>query len=39
VMLQFGGGFPEEWGGPEAVELCCLDPQNLVTMELRRIRD
>lgn len=38
VMLQFGGGFPQEWGGPESVELECLDKSNAVTIELRRVR-
>lgn len=38
VMLQFGGGFPQEWGGPESVELECLDRTNAVTIELRRVR-
>jgi len=37
VMLQFGGGLPQEWGGPEVVELECLDKSNAVTIELRRI--
>jgi len=23
VMLQFGGGFPPEWGDPDVVELAC----------------
>jgi uncharacterized repeat protein (TIGR04076 family) len=39
VMLQFGGGFPPEWGDPDVVELDCMDKWNLVTMELRRIKD
>jgi len=39
IMLQFGGGFPPEWGDPEVVELDCLDKSNLVTIELRRIRE
>jgi uncharacterized repeat protein (TIGR04076 family) len=39
VMLEFGGGFPEEWGDPEIVELDCLDKGNTVTIELRRIKD
>ena len=38
VMLQFGGGFPREWGDPDVVELDCMDKANRVTMELRRIR-
>jgi uncharacterized repeat protein (TIGR04076 family) len=37
VMLQFGGGFPPEWGGPDVVELDCPDRANAVTLELRRI--
>lgn len=39
VMLQFGGGFPAEWGGPDVVELDCIDKSNQVTIELRRMRD
>ncbi len=38
VMLQFGGGFPPEWGDPEVVELECMDKLNTVRMRLRRIR-
>jgi uncharacterized repeat protein (TIGR04076 family) len=37
VMLQFGGGYPQEWGGPESVQLECLDKSNTVTIELRRV--
>jgi len=36
VMLQFGGGFPDAWGGPDSVELKCLDSSSEVTIELRR---
>ena len=39
LMLQFGGGFPPEWGGPESVELECSDRLNAVTIELRRVPD
>ena len=39
IMLQFGGGFPAEWGDPEVVELGCMDKGNMVTIELRRMRD
>lgn len=39
IMLQFGGGFPPEWGDPDVVELDCLDKTNTVTIELKRIRD
>ncbi len=39
VMLQFGGGYPEEWGGPDSMELECLDKTNAVTIELRRVRE
>lgn len=39
IMLQFGGGFPAEWGDPDVVELDCMDKANLVTIELRRIRE
>ncbi|MFW9898229.1 MAG: TIGR04076 family protein [Candidatus Thorarchaeota archaeon] len=39
IMLQFGGGFPTEWGGdPDVVELECLDKFNAVKIELRRIK-
>jgi uncharacterized repeat protein (TIGR04076 family) len=39
IMLQFGGGFPSEWGNPDVVELDCMDKKNAVTIELKRIRD
>ncbi len=39
IMLQFGGGFPPEWGNPDVVKLDCMDKSNAVTIELRRIRD
>jgi len=39
IMLQFGGGFPVEWGGPDIVELECLDKANAVKIELRRIKE
>lgn len=39
IMLQFGGGFPPEWGDPDTVNLDCMDKANAVTIELRRIRD
>ena len=39
IMLQFGGGFPTEWGNPDVVELECMDKANAVTIRLRRIRD
>ncbi len=39
LMLQFGGGFPAEWGNPDVVELDCIDKANAVTLELRRTRD
>ncbi|MBI5248005.1 MAG: TIGR04076 family protein [Desulfomonile tiedjei] len=39
IMLQFGGGFPPEWGGPDVVVLDCIDRANAVTMELRRMND
>jgi uncharacterized repeat protein (TIGR04076 family) len=39
IMLQFGGGFPPEWGNPEVVELDCMDKTNTVTIELRRVRE
>jgi uncharacterized repeat protein (TIGR04076 family) len=39
LMLQFGGGFPAEWGDPDVVELDCLDKANAVTLELRRTKE
>lgn len=39
IMLQFGGGFPPEWGDPDVVELDCFDKANAVTIELRRTKD
>jgi uncharacterized repeat protein (TIGR04076 family) len=36
MMLQFGGGFPETWGGPDKVQLECMDRWNAVKIELRR---
>ena len=40
ITLQFGGEFPPDWGEPDVdIELDCLDKYNLVTIELRRIRD
>ncbi|MFA6223686.1 MAG: TIGR04076 family protein [Desulfomonilaceae bacterium] len=39
VMLQFGGGFPSEWGDPDVVEMDCFDKSNVVTIELKRIRE
>ncbi len=39
IMLQFGGSFPAEWGDQDVVELDCMDKWNLVTIELRRIRE
>jgi uncharacterized repeat protein (TIGR04076 family) len=39
VMLQFGGGFPVEWGNPDVVELDCMDKMNAVTIELRRVAE
>jgi len=38
IMLQFGGGFPVEWGGPDVVELECMDGANAVKIELKRMR-
>jgi uncharacterized repeat protein (TIGR04076 family) len=38
IMLQFGGGFPPEWGDPDVLELDCMDKFNLVTIELRRVK-
>ncbi len=39
VMLEYGGSFPEEWGDPEVVKFDCVDKDNAVTIELRRIKD
>ena len=40
IMLQFGGGFPSDWGGdPNIIELECVDKNNAVTIELRRIKE
>jgi len=36
AMLQFGGGLPKEWGGPDVVNVACIDRTNLVKLELRR---
>lgn len=36
IMLQFGGGFPPEWGDPNVIQLKCMDKHNAVTIELRR---
>lgn len=38
IMLQFGGGFPPEWGDPDVIELDCMDKVNKVIIELRRIK-
>lgn len=38
IMLQFGGGFPKEWGNPDVVELECMDRTNLVKIKLRRTK-
>jgi uncharacterized repeat protein (TIGR04076 family) len=39
VMLEYGGGFPEEWGNPEEIEFDCVDKENAVTVLLRRIKE
>ena len=40
IMLQFGGGFPKQWGGyPDVLNMECMDKFNLVKIELRRIKD
>lgn len=39
VMLEFGGGFPPEWGDPDVIELDCMDKWNTVTIELRRTKE
>ena len=38
IMLQFGGGFPKEWGDPDKAVLECMDRTNAVTIELRRAK-
>jgi uncharacterized repeat protein (TIGR04076 family) len=37
LMLQFGGNVP--WGPSDTVELQCPDTVNLLTVELKRVRD
>jgi uncharacterized repeat protein (TIGR04076 family) len=37
VALQTGGEYP--WGDREAVTLECMDRENAVKIELRRVRD
>jgi uncharacterized repeat protein (TIGR04076 family) len=39
VMLQFGGGFPSEYGDPNVVELECVDKVNAVKIELKRLQE
>jgi len=39
MMLQFGGGFPENWGDPDVVTVDCMDRENQLTIELRRTRE
>lgn len=39
LMLQFGGGFPAEWGNPDRVELECMDRTNAVKIELKRVKE
>ncbi len=39
VMLQFGGGFPREWGDPDVVDLDCMDRANRVSIRLRRVKE
>lgn len=39
IMLQFGGAFPPDWGDTEAIEFGCPDKRNMVTIELRRVRE
>jgi len=39
LMLQFGGSFPAEWGDQDVITLECMDKWNLVTIELKRIRE
>lgn len=37
AMLQFGGGYPREWGNPDIIVAECMDRANLVKLQLRRI--
>jgi uncharacterized repeat protein (TIGR04076 family) len=39
LMLQFGGGFPADWGDPDIVVLDCPDKQNAVTLEMKRSKE
>lgn len=39
IMLQFGGGFPAEWGDQDVITMGCMDKINAVQIELRRIRE
>jgi uncharacterized repeat protein (TIGR04076 family) len=39
ILLQFGGGFPLDWGNPDLVELECMDRANAVKIELKRIKE
>ena len=39
VMLEYGGGFPEEWGDPDEIEFDCVDKENAVTVVLRRKKE
>jgi uncharacterized repeat protein (TIGR04076 family) len=36
AMLQFGGGFPKEWGNQDVVTMECMDRTNSVILELRK---
>lgn len=36
AMLQFGGAYP--WGEPDVVEVECPDRQNVVKVQLRRVK-
>lgn len=38
IMLQFGGGYPPDWGDPDVIEVACPDLTNTVKMVLRRLR-
>jgi len=38
-MLQFGGGFPQDWGGPDIVTVDCMDKWNTLTIELKRVNE
>jgi uncharacterized repeat protein (TIGR04076 family) len=36
IMLEFGGKFPPAWSG-EVMQFDCMDVENAVSLELRRV--